>query len=133
MRRFWIIRRFHASRTLRIDLEEEAMSNCPSDTVRKYTVPVKTGKMGIDVVHDPLYNKGTAFKHIERDRLGLRGLVPPRRLNMRTQLDKLYEIYSEECDPLRKNRFLADLHDRNETLFFRLLTRHIVEMGKRQF
>ena len=66
---------------------------------------------------------------MERDRLGLRGLVPPRWLKMATQLEKLYESYLEEEDALRKNMFLTDLHNRNETLFFRLLIQHIEEMA----
>ena len=62
--------------------------------------------------------------------IGLRGLVPPRRLKMHVQLQKLYELYQAEPDPLRKNIFLSDLHNRNETLFFRLLIDHMEEMGK---
>ena len=34
--------------------------------------------LGAEIVKDPLYNKGTAFEHGERDRLDLRGLLPPR-------------------------------------------------------
>jgi len=48
---------------------------------------------------------------------------------MATQLDKLYSILNEEPDPLKKNMFLSDLQNRNETLFFRLLIDHIEEMG----
>ncbi len=61
--------------------------------------------------------------------VGLRGLVPPRRLPMKVQLEKLYEGFLQEEDPLRKNMFLADLQNRNETLFFSLLLEHIEEMG----
>lgn len=61
--------------------------------------------------------------------LGLRGLVPPRRLTVEAQLDKMYAIFSKEEDPLRKSRFLTDLHDRNETLYFRLMIKHMKEMG----
>ncbi|KAE9267366.1 hypothetical protein PR003_g31800 [Phytophthora rubi] len=85
-------------------------------TLKKYKAPVKTGFRGINVIHDPLYNKGTSFPRVERDRLGLRGLVPPRRLTVEAQLDKMYAIFSTEEDPLRKSCFLTDLHDRNETL-----------------
>lgn len=44
-----------------------------------------TTQRGVDVLHDPLWNKGTAFKYGERDRLRFRGLLPPRRLTMEKQ------------------------------------------------
>jgi hypothetical protein len=40
-------------------------------------------------VQDPLYNKGTAFEPGERDRLNLRGLLPPRHLEFGTQVDRV--------------------------------------------
>lgn len=115
--------------TIQEENEYENVDSSMAQQVRKYHPPVKTGKRGIDIIHDPLYNKGTGFKHTERDRLGLRGLVPPRRLTMGTQLDKLYHAFLAEEDMLRKNLFLSDLHNRNETLFFRLLIEHIEEMA----
>lgn len=42
-------------------------------------------KSGMDLLHDPWYNKGTAFPMTERDRLGLRGLVPPLVLSLAAQ------------------------------------------------
>jgi len=38
---------------------------------------------------DPLYNKGTGFQHGERDRLNIRGLLPPRYLDFKTQIDRV--------------------------------------------
>ena len=38
---------------------------------------------------DPLSNKGTSFPIGERDRLGLRGLLPPRVIDFKTQQTKV--------------------------------------------
>jgi hypothetical protein len=41
----------------------------------------------------------------------------------------MYDAFLQEKDPLRKSRLLTDLHDCNETLYFRLVIKHIKEMG----
>jgi hypothetical protein len=35
-------------------------------------------KRGVELLNDPWYNKGAGSPFPERDRLGLRGLLPPR-------------------------------------------------------
>jgi hypothetical protein len=40
----------------------------------------------MELLHDPWTNKGTAFPMHERDRLGLRGLLPPRGLTLEKQV-----------------------------------------------
>jgi hypothetical protein len=57
---------------------------------------------------------------------GLRGLVPPRRYSMAEQAQKLYQRIQNEPDDLRKNMSLMNLYDRNEHLFFFVLSRHDV-------
>jgi hypothetical protein len=39
--------------------------------------PLRVSEQGIDVLHNSLWNKGLAFTQSERDRFGLRGLLPP--------------------------------------------------------
>ena len=48
-----------------------------------------THKRGVDILHDPVLNKGTATPMNERERLGLRGLLPPRVVPMDVQLQRI--------------------------------------------
>ena len=85
-------------------------------------------KRGVDILHDPRLNKGTAFTPEERDELGLRGLLPPKYLPIEEQLELVYENYSHKESDLEKYIYLIGLLDRNETLFYRLLEGHLEEM-----
>ena len=49
------------------------------------------GKRGVDLLHDPLLNKGTAFTDAERTALGIRGLLPPRVTTQAGQLDRVQD------------------------------------------
>jgi malate dehydrogenase (oxaloacetate-decarboxylating) len=77
---------------------------------------------------NPLTNKGTAFTRRERDELDLNGLVPPAICTIPQQLDRTYENFSSKTSDLEKFIYLTSLHDRNETLFYRLVLEHIDEM-----
>ena len=50
-----------------------------------------TRRKGREVLNDPLFNKGLAFPYTERDRLGLRGLLPPSVRTMQEQEQILTE------------------------------------------
>jgi malate dehydrogenase (oxaloacetate-decarboxylating)(NADP+) len=90
--------------------------------------PLEVVSRGIDILNDPLLNKGTAFSETERDALGLRGLVPPKVTDIQEQIERVLENYSRKTDPLEKFIFLTSLHDRNETLYYRVLTENLMEM-----
>ncbi|HKE38034.1 MAG TPA: NAD-dependent malic enzyme [Candidatus Baltobacteraceae bacterium] len=81
---------------------------------------------GFDVLRTPEINKGTAFTEDERHALGLVGLLPPAILTIEQQAERAYEIL-EKLDDLGRYRFLTGVRDRNETLFFHIVTSHIVE------
>ncbi len=80
------------------------------------------------LLHDPLLNKGTAFTAAERDALGLRGLLPPNVHTMEEQLARVLENYRNKHTDLERYIHLIALQDRNETLFYRLISDHIEEM-----
>jgi malate dehydrogenase (oxaloacetate-decarboxylating)(NADP+) len=87
-----------------------------------------TAKHGVDLLHDPLLNKGTAFSEHERNRFGLRGLLPPRVDTMQEQSMRTLENYNSKPNDLEKFIYLTALRDRNETLFYRVLIDNIEEM-----
>jgi len=84
---------------------------------------------GMEVIQDPLYNKGTAFEPAERDRLGLRGLLPPKVSSMDEQCARIMLRLRSFEDDIQKHMYLSELHDRNETLFHRVVVRHIGELA----
>jgi malate dehydrogenase (oxaloacetate-decarboxylating) len=88
----------------------------------------RTTLRGRAVLADPRINKGTTFDDGERRDLGLTGLVPPAHFTLEDQVARVYEQYQRQPDDLARNVTLNALHDRNEVLFYRLLTDHLGEM-----
>ncbi len=89
---------------------------------------VETALSGQMLLENPLLNKGSAFPEEERAAFNLLGLLPPHLASMADQLTRTYENYSRKESDLERYIYLASLHDRNETLFFRLVYEHIKEM-----
>jgi malate dehydrogenase (oxaloacetate-decarboxylating)(NADP+) len=83
---------------------------------------------GLALLRDPLLNKGTAFTENEREKLGLRGLLPGNILSMEEQAACVMENLRHLPDDLEKYVALNALHDRNETLFFRVVQDNIDEI-----
>ncbi|MGG0299961.1 oxaloacetate-decarboxylating malate dehydrogenase [Bacillus albus] len=98
----------------------------------KFTVgsngSLETTLRGVEVLSTPLLNKGVAFTQEEREELGLKGLLPPAVLTLEEQARRAYEQFCSQPDDLLKNVYLTALHDRNEVLFYRILTDHLREM-----
>ncbi|MGD0376262.1 MAG: NAD-dependent malic enzyme [Streptosporangiaceae bacterium] len=83
---------------------------------------------GRQVLSDPRINKGTAFYDAERHALGVTGLIPSGHVTLDQQVARVYAQYLMQTSDLAKNVYLTDVHDRNEVLFYRLLTSHLSEM-----
>ena len=83
---------------------------------------------GEALLHDPRLNKGTAFTEEERDRLGLRGLLPPRILTLAEQEERILRNFYSKSSPLEQYIYMTGLQDRNETLFYRTVVDHLEAM-----
>lgn len=83
---------------------------------------------GIALLRLTATNKGTAYTDEERRALNLDGLLPPHVSTMEQQLERSYWGYGRQPTDLQKYEYLRALQDRNEFLFFALLSRHLNEM-----
>ncbi|GJN07392.1 hypothetical protein PR202_ga25220 [Eleusine coracana subsp. coracana] len=130
------------SRNLRRSLAADRVRRLLAPAPRGYVTaechrPVVLHKRGPDILHDPWYNRGTGFSMTERDRLGLRGLLPPSVISSQQQIDRfmldLHRLQKYAKDgpsdtyPLAKWRILNRLHDRNETMYYKVLIDNIEE------
>jgi malate dehydrogenase (oxaloacetate-decarboxylating)(NADP+) len=99
------------------------------------SVPVRAGSRstsdiprGMALLRDPLLNKGTAFTEQERDALGLRGFLPACVLSIEAQAERVLINLRSLPNALEKYVALNSLHDRNETMFFRVVCDNIDEI-----
>ena len=83
---------------------------------------------GIDWLHNPIFNKGTAFTEEERDALGLRGLLPPHVQSIEQQARRVMDNFHSKPDDLERYIQIAGLQDRNETLFYRVVMDNLEEL-----
>ena len=83
---------------------------------------------GLEILHNPLLNHGTAHTREERERQGLRGLLPYQVISQEVQVARVLNRFHAAPDALAKYTILTNLQDRNEDLFYRVLTDNIETM-----
>ena len=89
---------------------------------------IETSLCGKPLLTTPQLNKGTAFTHEERKDFGLLGKLPHRVESLDEQVKRAYLQYSSYTTRLKQNIYLNNLHDKNQILFYKLLSRHLAEM-----
>ena len=82
---------------------------------------------GVDILRNPLLNKGSAFSEEERLALALDGLLPPGVNTQQEQAQRAYAGVTATREPMVRYRELMALQDRNEYLFYRVLIDHLEE------
>ncbi|MGL5226178.1 MAG: oxaloacetate-decarboxylating malate dehydrogenase, partial [Aeromonas sp.] len=83
---------------------------------------------GTDLLNNRYLNKGTAFTEQERADFDLDGLLPPQVQTFEAQLERVYESFESAQSDIEKYQNLRALQDRNETLFYALLSRHVEQL-----
>lgn len=87
----------------------------------RFDPPVEVPFRGAELLRQALLNKDAAFPEEERDGFRLRGLLPSGVVTIEQQVALELERLARKGDDLERYIGLAALHDRNETLFYRLL------------
>ncbi|MCS3454604.1 NAD-dependent malic enzyme [Aeromonas rivuli] len=83
---------------------------------------------GTDLLNNRYLNKSTAFTEQERADFDLDGLLPPQVQTFEAQLERVYQGFQSACSDIEKYQYLRALQDRNETLFYALISLHVEEM-----
>ena len=83
---------------------------------------------GHDLLHNSATNKSTAFTTEEREKLGLRGLLPYSVSDQATHQKRALGNLRRKAYDIEKYIFLSGLQDRNEKLFYRMVIDNIEEI-----
>ena len=89
---------------------------------------VKVDLTGTELLRAPIYNKGVGFTPEERRRFGIEGMLPPQHNDIVMQADRTYHTICFNKDPVGRNIDLGLLQNRNEVLFYKLLSLHLEEL-----
>jgi malate dehydrogenase (oxaloacetate-decarboxylating)(NADP+) len=81
----------------------------------------RTAMRGIELLHDPSLNKSTGFTEVEKQALGLVGLVPDVTETDEIQLQRVNLQLAQKPTDLERYIYLINLLDHNETLFYRVV------------
>jgi len=82
-------------------------------------------KRGFDVLRDKALNRSLVFGRKERDRLGLRGLLPHRVSTQRQMVDRVMANLERLPRDIDRYVLLSSLQERNERLFYQTVIEHV--------
>lgn len=82
-------------------------------------------KRGIDVLRDKSLNRSIAFGRKERDRLGVRGLLPYRVASRKQMVERVMVNLERLPRDIDRYMLLSSLQERNQGLFYQTLIDHI--------
>lgn len=85
-------------------------------------------KKGFEVLYDGSTSKSLAFTKEEREQLGLRGLLPYSIVGQNIQVKRVIEGLRRKNSNIERYIMLSALQDRNEKLYYKIVSEHIAEI-----
>ena len=82
-------------------------------------------KKGVDLLRDKALNRSIDFSRNERERLGLRGLLPHRAATKKHLVDRVMTNLARLPRDIDRYMLLSSLQERNERIFYRTVMDHI--------
>lgn len=89
---------------------------------------MNTTKKGFDLLYDGRLSKSLAFTQEERECYKLRGLLPYSVVGQEIQIKRIMEGLRRKESDIDRYIMLSALQDRNERLYYRILSEHIEEV-----
>ena len=90
--------------------------------------PRAVERRGLELLVDPLLNKGTAFTIEERDGFGLHGLLPTHVETLEQRADRVRSQYAVLETDLERHVLLRGVQDYDETLFLRVILDQVADL-----
>jgi malic enzyme len=97
-------------------------------TRTKHGDTLRVSTHGSSLLRFPLFNKGSGFTQEERKRFELEGVLPSQHNDIETQAERTYRTIMFNKDPVGRHIGLAALQDRNEHLYYKVLSLHLEEL-----
>jgi malate dehydrogenase (oxaloacetate-decarboxylating)(NADP+) len=85
-------------------------------------------KRGFDVLRDKTLNRSIAFRRSDRDRLGLRGLLPYEVATERQMVERVMTNLERQPRDIDRYMQLSALQERNERLFYQTVIAHVEQI-----
>jgi malate dehydrogenase (oxaloacetate-decarboxylating)/malate dehydrogenase (oxaloacetate-decarboxylating)(NADP+) len=91
-------------------------------------IVIEVDSDGFALLHNPILNKGSAFTLDERRLFNMDGFLPSAISTLEDQISRAYENFLKKPTDIERYIFLRGLQDRNEVLFYALITKYLNEM-----
>lgn len=89
---------------------------------------IETSMYGKQLLAIPQLNKGTAFTQEEREMFELLGKLPHKIETLDEQVERAYMQLNQYTNPIQKNIYLNNLHDKNQIIFYKLICSYLHEL-----